>query len=103
MDNWIILYILFEINLIKQLGFDTNLTIFQKNLNKMNSFEKVDIDGYFYEVPSFLISQEIPDNLTKELIKKSLTFTRNIFLNKFFIPNNLIFPKSRIILENYFN
>jgi hypothetical protein len=23
--------------------------------------------------------------------------------NKFFIPNNLLFPKSRIILENYFN
>ena len=65
--------------------------------------EKVDIDGYFYEVPSFLISQEIPENLTRELIKKSLVFTRNIFLNKFFIPNNLVFPKSRIILENYFN
>jgi len=23
--------------------------------------------------------------------------------NKFFIPNKLLFPKSRIILENYFN
>jgi len=23
--------------------------------------------------------------------------------NKFFIPNNLLFPKSRIILENYYN
>jgi DNA repair protein RecO (recombination protein O) len=103
LDNWIILYILFEINLIKQLGFDTNLTIFQKNLKIKKNLEKVNIDGYTYEVPTFLISQEIPEILTKELIKKSLIFTRNIFLNKFFVPNNLIFPKSRIILENYFN
>ena len=103
LDNWIILYILFEINLIKQLGFDTNLTIFQKNLKIKKNLEKVNIDGYTYEVPTFLISQEIPEVLTKELIKKSLIFTRNIFLNKFFVPNNLIFPKSRIILENYFN
>ena len=35
------------------------------------------------------------------LIKKSLNFTRYIMQNKFFMPNNIIFPKSRIILENY--
>ena len=34
------------------------------------------------------------------LIKKALFFTRSIMLNKFFLPNNLNFPKSRIILEN---
>ena len=44
-----------------------------------------------------------PDKLSKSLINKSLIFTRNILLNKFFLPNNLVFPKSRIILENYFN
>ena len=103
LDNWIILYILFEINLIKELGYDTNLTIFQESTDQLNDLKKVNIDGYKYEVPSFLISQKIPDKLTKQLIRKSLIFTRNIFLNKFFIPNNLIFPKSRIILENYFN
>ena len=103
LNNWIILYILFEISLIKQLGYDTNLTIFQKDSTKVNNFEKVDIDGYKYEVPAFLIHQNIPEVISKDLIKKSLNFTRNIFLNKFFIPNNLIFPKSRIILENYFN
>ena len=102
LDNWIILYILFEINLIKELGYDTNLTIYQKSINDLYDFQKVDIDGYKYEVPSFLISQKIPAQFDKFLIKKSLIFTRNIFLNKFFIPNNLIFPKSRIFLENYF-
>ncbi len=103
LENWIILYILFEINLIKSLGYDTNLTSFQKTINDEDYIKKVDIDGYKYEVPIFLITQKIPTEITKNLIKKSLVFSRNIFLNKFFLPNNLIFPKSRIIFENYFN
>ena len=40
---------------------------------------------------------------TNLLIRKSLYFLRQVMLNKFFIPNNLIFPKSRVILEGYFN
>ena len=103
LENWIVLYIFFEINLIKELGFDTNLNFFDNSTDDIYSLKKIKIDEYNYEVPIFLIKQEIPENITKILIKKSLTFTRNIFLNKFFIPNNLIFPKSRIILENYFN
>ena len=103
LDNWIILYIFFEINLIKELGYGTNLTVFQKTSNKLNIFEKITIDGYKYEVPTFLITQKIPQLVDNNLIRKSLIFTRSIILNKFFIPNNLIFPKSRIILENYFN
>ena len=103
LDNWIILYILFEINLIKELGYGTNLTFFQKSTNIENEFEIIKIDGYNYEVPNFLIHEIIPKRFSKLLIKKSLLFTRNVFLNKFFIPNNLIFPKSRIIFENYFN
>ena len=103
LDNWIILYILFEINLIKKLGYDANLTTFQKSNDELSDIKTVNIDGYKYDVPAFLISQKIPNQLTNTLIKKSLNFTRNIFINKFFLPNNLIFPRSRIILENYFN
>ena len=103
LENWIILYILFEINLIKELGFDTNLKVFQKSVSELTEFKKIDIDGYIYEVPYYLISQKIPEKLTNILIRKSLIFTRSILLNKFFIPNNLLFPKSRIILEKYFN
>ena len=103
LDNWIILYILFEINLIKELGYGTNLEIFKNSINELKNFEKVTIDGYKYEVPTFLITQKIPKQIDNVLIRKSLFFTRNILLNKFFLPNNLIFPKSRVILENYFN
>jgi len=103
LDNWIILYIFFEINLIKELGYGVNLNSFNDSSDDIYALKKINIDGYNYEIPNFLISEKIPSEITKLQIKKSLIFTRNILLNKFFIPNNLSFPKSRIILENYFN
>ena len=103
LDNWIVLYIFFEISLIKELGYDTNLSTFNDSTDDIYSLKKIKIDKYNYEVPNFLIKQKIPNEITKLLIKKSLIFTRSVLLNKFFIPNNLIFPKSRVILENYFN
>ena len=103
LDSWIILYIFFEINLIKELGYDTNLSIFNDTSKNIGDLKKIKIDAYNYEVPSFLIKQKIPNDIEKLLVKKSLVFTRSVLLNKFFIPNNLVFPKSRIILENYFN
>ncbi len=103
LDNWIILYILFEINLIKELGYDTNLKIFDNSSDDDLGFKKIKIDGYNYEVPTFLVKQNVPKEISNILIKKSLIFTKSVLLNKFFIPNNLLFPKSRIILENYFS
>ncbi len=103
LENWIFLYIFFEINLIKDLGYDTNLVEHLNNINENKNFIKIKIDGYFYEIPNYLIHKKMPENLSNLLIRKSLYFTRQVMLNKFFIPNNLIFPKSRVILENYFN
>ena len=102
LDNWIVLYIFFELKLIKDLGYDTNLSQFLNNNINLN-LQKINIDGFVYEVPVFLIKKKIPETISKELIKKSLNFTRNIILNRFFLPNNLRFPKSRVILENYFS
>ncbi len=101
-DSWIILYIFFEINLIKELGFDVNLKNFKDSSDDILMLKKVNIDGYNYEIPNFLILEKIPKNLSNFFIKKSLIFTRGIMLNKFFIPNNIPIPRSRIILENYF-
>ncbi len=102
LDNWIILYVFFELNLIKDLGFDTNLNKFKEEIFNSNII-KIKIDSKDYEVPIFLILRKLPEKFAKDLIKKSLYFTRSIMQNKFFIPNNLSFPKSRILLENYFN
>ena len=103
LENWIYLYIFFELNLIKELGYDTNLG--QNNFKNINIYEfnKIKIDSYIYEVPNFLILEKIPDKFSNIIIKRSLNFTRYVMQNKFFIPNNIPFPKSRIILENYFN
>ena len=103
LENWIFLYIFFEINLIKELGYDTNLAENSNDIKENLEFLKIKIDGYIYEIPSYLIKKEIPKNFTNLIIRKSLYFTRQVMQNKFFIPNNLMFPKSRIILENYFN
>ena len=103
LENWIYLYIFFELNLIKELGYDTNLGQNKfKNID-INDSNKVKIDSYIYDVPNFLILKKIPGISSNILIKKSLNFTRYVLQNKFFIPNNILFPKSRVILENYFN
>ena len=103
LDNWIILYIFFELNLIKDLGYDTNLNKYKNNKDKDSEVTKIRIDGYTYDVPVYLILKKFPKSISNVVIKKSLYFTRNIILNRFFLPNNLPFPKSRVILENYFN
>jgi DNA repair protein RecO (recombination protein O) len=102
--NWIILYIYWELNLIKELGFDTDL----KNIQMINQCRKndvinVEIDNTNYKIPTFLINDRVEVVDDNKLIRVALSFTRTVLLNKFFIPNNLIFPKSRILLENYFN
>jgi len=103
LENWIFLYIFFEINLIKELGYDTNLVEHSTKNKDDKALFKIKIDGYIYEIPNFLILKKIPDDYNNSLIRKSLYFTRQVLQNKFFIPNNLLFPKSRVILENYFN
>jgi DNA repair protein RecO (recombination protein O) len=103
LDNWIILYIFFELNLIKDLGYDANLNQYKDESDDISVIKKIKIDGYSYEIPVFLIKKKTPEKINNNLIKKSLYFTRNIILNRFFLPNNLTFPKSRIILENYYN
>ena len=101
-SNWIILYIFLELSLIKDLGFDPNLNKYKNEISN-SDLKKIKIDSFVYEVPDFLILKKIPEKLSNELIRKSLYFTRNIIQNKFFLPYNIPFPKSRVLLENYFN
>ena len=62
-ENWIFLYIFFELNLIKELGYDTNLSQNKFENVNINDFNKVKIDSYIYEVPNFLILKKIPAKL----------------------------------------
>ena len=102
-ERWDSLYIKWELNLIKELGFDADLEQFKKehSLNDKKILN-LNIDGAKYQVPRFLISNDYNQEIESDLTKKALIFTRSLMLNKFFLPNNLNFPKSRILLENYF-
>ena len=102
LDNWIILYIFFELNLIKELGFDPNLIAFEDKVSNSSDIQRVKIDNHVFEIPGYLILKKPPQEISNDLIKKSLYFTRNIIQNKFFNTNNIIFPQSRVQLENYF-
>ena len=102
LKNWIILFIFFELKLLKDLGYDPNLS----KLNTESSdaeVKKIKIDTFTYDVPDFLIKEKVPQETSNILIKKSLYFTRNLIQNKFYLPNNLPFPKIRVLLENYYN
>ena len=103
LDNWIILFIFFELSLIKELGYDPSLSNFKSEISNKLAVNKIKIDNIVYEVPTFLISNQLPTKITNTLVMRSLYFTRNLIQKRFFIPNNLIFPKSRILFENYFN
>ena len=100
-QDWILLYIYWELSLIKELGYDTNLENFIDR-KEINSMVTVEIDKIVYQVPFFLINKNLKD-INTNLIRKALNFTRSVMLNKFFIPNSLIYPKARVLLENYFN
>ena len=102
LDNWVIFYIFLELSLIKDFGYDPNLEKFKNNKSETD-YQKIKIDTFNYDIPSYLIQNRIPESLSKNLIKASLNFTRNIIQNRFFLPNNLPFPKSRILLESYYS
>ena len=102
LDNWIVLYIFFELSLLKELGYDPSLNNFKSEISN-KELNKIKIDNTIYEVPSFLIYNQLPEKITNSLVIKALYFTRNLIQRRFFVSNNLIFPKSRILFENYFN
>ena len=88
LENWIYLYIFFEINLIKELGYDTNLSQNKFENMNINDSNKIKIDNYTYEVPNFLILKKIPEKFSNILIKKIgtsyLKLSISIFLNRSF-------------------
>ncbi len=97
--SWPILYSFWEIDLIRELGFG-----FQADkTNSSNDILSVNIDNVVYKVPKFIINGEIPETFSKEIINQALAFSRNLLLNKFYIPNNLFLPRSRVVFENCFS
>lgn len=99
--NWFYRFINWELFLIKALGFEFIIQN-SKDIKNFNLTTKYKIDGDEYDIPNFLIANKFGQSLNNEQIFRSLLFTKEIFMNKFFIPNNIRLPKSRFILEKYF-
>jgi DNA repair protein RecO (recombination protein O) len=102
-ENWYFLYIFWELNLIKELGYGIDLEEFKNHISDNEVNTTIKVDSLKYKIPNFLITKKINNSIANISIRNSLGFTRTIMLNKFFLPNNIPFPKSRIIFENYFN
>ena len=72
-ESWISLYVMWELSLIKDLGFESNY------------------------VPNNFESKNIND------IRKALAFNKKLIMENFIIPNNLKIPLFRNILERYYS
>ena len=102
-ENWAVNYVYWELNLLKELGFDPFLEQFSKNIDETVNHKIIEIDNVRYQVPIFLLKKKDDVAIDNKNLSTALSFTRNLLSNKFFLPNNLTFPKARILLENYFN
>jgi DNA repair protein RecO (recombination protein O) len=92
--NWIHFYIMWEILLIKELGFETDLSKSENN--------SININNKSFKIPQMLLNKT---STTKDHanIKEALTFNRNLLLENFIFPNKLKIPLSRNILEHYYS
>ena len=101
-NNWIVHYIFWEINLLREIGFDMNLTSYL--VSKKNSEKNmitVNIDNEKINIPSFMVEKKF-ENIDKKYIYYALKFIGKFFEKKILIPNNLNYPISRKNLQNYF-
>ncbi len=71
-DNWIIIYIYWELSLIKELGFGFKLN----KTSTDDEFLSVNIDNSTYKVPKFIANNELPSKISNKVVSSSLNFTR---------------------------
>jgi len=99
-DNWINLYIFWELSLIKELGFEVNFFKSKQFTDRSNN--SIKINDKFFKVPNLLFKNNINKNRNND-IREALIFNKNLLMENFIIPNGLKFPLSRKILEKYYN
>ena len=101
-NNWIIHYIFWEMNLLKEIGFDMNLT--SNSVTKTNPEKNmliVSIDNEKINIPSFLVEKKFEKIDTKS-IYCALKFIGKFLEKNILIPNNLNYPMPRKNLESCF-
>ena len=98
-DNWIKLYIYWELSLVKELGFAVNF-LDKKNLHNSTNYT-IEINDKIFTVPKLILEQDLK-NISDNEIRKALIFNKSLLMENFIFPNRLKIPTSRSILEKYF-
>ena len=98
-DDWIKLYIFWELSLIKELGFEINGSI-KKELSS-DKIRYVQINDKLFKIPEIILNKKIA-NISNLDVCNALAFNKNVIYEHFIIPNKLRFPLSRNILQKYF-
>ena len=99
-DDWIKLYIFWELSLIKELGFEINFL--DKNYPKNHINNTIEINDKYFKIPRLLLDQNIKSS-SHIVINEALAFNKNLLMENFIVPNRLRLPLSRNILEKYYN
>ena len=89
-ENWIKNYVLWELSIVKELGFEIDLS------------STIEINNKVFKIPKLLNNKKF-ENISNYEIKQALIFSKNLLIENFIFPNRLRFPLSRNILEKYFN
>ena len=99
LDDWIKIYIYWELSLVKELGYEVILP--DKGILGDTISKNIEINEKYFKVPDLLLnhSSKVFSNAD---IREALLFNKNIILENFIKPYNLKIPNSRNILEKYF-
>jgi len=101
-NNWIIHYIFWEMNLLREIGFDMNLASnsVSETYSKKNMIT-VNINNEKTNIPSFMVKKKF-ENIDTKSIYCALKFIGKFLEKNILIPNNLNYPISRKKLESCF-
>ena len=101
-NNWIIHYIFWEMNLLREIGFDMNLASnsVSETYSKKNMIT-VNINNEETNIPSFMVEKKF-ENIDTKSIYCALKFIGKFLEKNILVPNNLNYPISRKKLESCF-
>ena len=99
-NNWLKMYINWELELLKVLGYDLNLKdiVHKENINNKTVYY-VKSSTQKKIVPSFLINNDI-ENIDHVELLKGITLVTNFMEKNIFTPNNMKIPYQRKLFEN---
>ena len=97
--EWIKVYILWELSLIKELGFEINFLNDKVLFNSRKN--NIIINNRNFTIPKIIKNRNL-QKISNLDVKEALLFNKNLLIEYFISPNKLRLPLSRNILEKYY-